>query len=125
MQISETQFKKLPENLKHLFKKLPNPGSDEVLAAFPGEGDASAARFFYCAKASKSERGEGNNHPTVKPIELMRYLCRMVTPPGGLVLDPFTGSGTTGLAAQLEGFQFLGFEREAAYVEIAKRRGVL
>ena len=82
----------------------------------------SAARFFYCAKASKKERGEGNNHPTVKPVALMRYLCRLVTPPGGLVLDPFMGSGTTGLAATEEGFQFFGIEREAAYVDIARRR---
>jgi site-specific DNA-methyltransferase (adenine-specific) len=63
-----------------------------------------------------------NHHPTVKPIELMRYLCRLVTPPGGIVLDPFTGSGTTGCAAVLEGFEFVGVEREAEYAEIAKAR---
>jgi tRNA G10 N-methylase Trm11 len=63
-----------------------------------------------------------NVHPTVKPIALMRWLVRLVTPPGGLVLDPFTGSGTTGCACALEGFDFLGFEREAEYVEIAKAR---
>jgi site-specific DNA-methyltransferase (adenine-specific) len=82
----------------------------------------SAARFFYCAKASQRERGEGNSHPTVKPVALMRYLCRLVTPPGGLVLDPFAGSGTTGIAAKAEGFRFLGIEREPQYVEIARRR---
>jgi len=82
----------------------------------------SASRFFYCAKASKKERGLGNNHPTVKPINLMRYLCRLVTPPNGLVLDPFTGSGTTGIAASREGFSFLGFERREQYVEIARTR---
>ena len=63
-----------------------------------------------------------NNHPTVKPTALMRYLCRLVTPPGGIVLDPFMGSGSTGKAAILEGFRFIGIEREAEYVEIAKAR---
>ena len=82
----------------------------------------SAARFFYCAKASRSDRGDDNKHPTVKPTALMRYLCRLVTPPGGIVLDPFTGSGSTGKGAVLEGFQFIGIEREAEYVEIAKAR---
>jgi hypothetical protein len=82
----------------------------------------SAARFFYCAKASKADRGEGNGHPTVKPTELMRYLCRLVTPPGGVVLDPFMGSGSTGKAAMLEGFRFIGIEREAEYLEIARHR---
>jgi DNA modification methylase len=91
-------------------------------------GDSgSAARFFYCAKSSRSERnkgleGQGCTHPTVKPIALMRYLCRLVTPPGGTVLDPFTGSGTTGIAAKLEGFSFIGIEREAEYVAIARAR---
>ena len=91
--------------------------------------EGSAARFFYCAKASKKDRGEGNNHPTVKPTDLMRYLCRLVTPPGGLVLDPFTGSGSTGVAALLEGFDFIGIDRDAdehgeplGYLEIAERR---
>jgi hypothetical protein len=88
----------------------------------PRNDAGSAARFFYCAKSSKSDRGEGNTHPTVKPTDLMRYLCRLVTPPGGLVLDPFTGSGSTGKAAALEGFKFLGFEREAEYVAIARAR---
>ncbi len=87
------------------------------------QGDSgSAARFFYCAKASKADRGDDNKHPTVKPTALMRYLCRLVTPPGGVVLDPFTGSGSTGKAAILEGFRFIGIEREAEYVEIAKAR---
>jgi len=87
-----------------------------------GRGDSgSAARFFYCAKASKADR-EGSTHPTVKPTDLMRYLCRLVTPPGGLVLDPFAGSGSTGKGAILEGFRFVGIEREAEYVEIARRR---
>lgn len=80
------------------------------------------SRFFYCAKASKSDRGEGNTHPTVKPIDLMRYLCRLVTPPGGLVLDPFTGSGSTGKAALAEGFRFIGYELSAEYAAIARKR---
>jgi hypothetical protein len=88
-----------------------------------GYGDSgSAARFFYCAKTSKAERGEGNNHPTVKPIALMRYLCRLVTPPGGLVLDPFNGSGSTGCAAVLEGFDYLGCELDEHYVNISRAR---
>lgn len=117
----------------------------------------SAARFFYCAKASKSDRDEGvmlamvtgaemtgrepdtdglnspragagrtsgarNNHPTVKPTALMQWLVRLVTPPGGKVLDPFTGSGSTGKACAIEGFDFIGFEMDAHYCEIAKQR---
>ena len=82
----------------------------------------SAARFFYCAKASRKERGDGNTHPTVKPLALMRYLCRLVTPPGGLILDPFMGSGTTGKAARVEGFRFVGIEKEKAYLAIARKR---
>lgn len=82
----------------------------------------SAARFFYCAKASQSERGDGNDHPTVKPIELMRYLVRLVTPPGGTVLDPYTGSGTTGKACLLEGFAAVLIEREEKYCDIIRRR---
>lgn len=116
--------------------------------------DGSAARFFYCAKASKKDRNEGldgfepkreadrivddgvggnnprnrsntpklNHHPTVKPTDLMRYLCRLVTPSNGTVLDPFTGSGSTGKAATLEGFNFIGIEQSAEYVEIATAR---
>jgi site-specific DNA-methyltransferase (adenine-specific) len=81
----------------------------------------ASARFFYCAKASKADRDE-NHHPTVKPTDLMRYLCRLVTPPSGTVLDPFMGSGSTGKAAMLEGFAFVGIEREAEYIDIAKAR---
>lgn len=98
-------------------------GSDEVLEAFAafGEKGGSPSRFFYCAKASKKDRA-GSKHPTVKPIALMRYLCRLVTPPGGTVLDPFAGSGTTLQAAQEEGFHAIGIEREAEYVADIKRR---
>lgn len=84
--------------------------------------DGSAARFFYCPKVSKSERGEDNTHPTVKPQELMKYLCRLVTPKGGTVLDPFMGSGSTGMAAKDEGFDFIGIEKEQEYYEIAEAR---
>ena len=123
-----------------------HPGFDDV--------DTSAARFFYCAKASRKEREAGlddfesaqvtdrkdttgvgsdnprnrgnklrkNIHPTVKPVALMRYLCRLVTPPGGKILDPFLGSGTTGIAALLEGFDFIGCEISEEYADIATAR---
>jgi len=127
--------------LRHV-TNLPDPRGDS----------GSAARFFYCAKASKRDRNEGcehieakpyshdgretpienayqrnasnasNSHPTVKPTDLMRYLCRLVTPPCGVVLDPFTGSGSTGKAAVIEGFKFIGIERESEYAEIARTR---
>jgi hypothetical protein len=89
--------------------------------------DAEARRIFYCGKATKSDRdegleGESNTHCTVKPCELMRYLCRLITPPGGIILDPYMGSGSTGKAAHLEGFQFIGIEKEPEYVEIARAR---
>jgi len=109
----------------------------------------SAARFFYCAKASRKEREMGcegmgidekgyrwnkagewtnettrakNHHPTVKPLALMRYLCRLVTPPNGLILDPFAGSGTTLIAAEQEGFRASGIELNDEYCEIANKR---
>jgi site-specific DNA-methyltransferase (adenine-specific) len=82
----------------------------------------TAARFFYEAKASKAERGAGNSHPTVKPLALMRWLCRLITAPGGTVLDPFLGSGSTAIAACQEGFSCIGIEREAEYMAIARAR---
>jgi len=81
-----------------------------------------ASRFFYCPKTNKSDRNEGNNHPTVKPTDLMAYLIRLVTPKGGIVLDPFMGSGSTGKAAVREGMDFIGIERENEYFEIAEAR---
>lgn len=84
--------------------------------------NVGASRFFYVAKASKSERGENNNHPTVKPIKLMQYLVTLITPPQGVVLDPFMGSASTGIAARNLGFDFIGIEKEAEYFEIAKNR---
>ena len=114
-------------------------GSDKFRTAygdFEGQRDCTpargvdkggASRFFYTAKASRAERNAGiadgrNVHPTVKPIDLMRWLVRLVTPAGGVVLDPFLGSGTTGAAAVLEGVEFIGIEREAEYAAIAEAR---
>ena len=132
-------------------------GSMPAESTFNKEGDSgSAARFFYCAKASKRDRNEGldgfeakekrymatangtgetsigmdrfttqpvaNHHPTVKPTDLMRYLVRLVTPPNGTVLDPFMGSGSTGKACAYEGFNFIGIDQSAEYVEIARAR---
>lgn len=176
--VEDTVLGRWPANLIH-------DGSEEGIAAFPaeaggglgkrggkrrGDGDyglgatmeavgygdsGSAARFFYCAKASRKDRNDGcdgmpeqlpatavdrpgqaergtgrgsrsgpraNHHPTVKPTDLMRYLCRLVTPPGGLVLDPFMGSGSTGRGAILEGFRFVGIERDPDYAAIARAR---
>lgn len=83
-------------------------------------------RFFYCAKAHPNERQAGlddlNIHPTVKPIELMKYLCKLITPPGGTILEPFLGSGTTAIAANLLGFECIGIERELEYVKVAEAR---
>ena len=102
---------RFPANLIH-------DGSEEVLEVFPND----SARFFYCPKASKKEKGKDNIHPTVKPIELMKYLVKLVTPKGALVLDPFMGSGTTGVAALQVGCRFLGIEKEKEYFDIAERR---
>jgi site-specific DNA-methyltransferase (adenine-specific) len=99
------------------------PISDGERIEFPS---GSAARFFYCAKANKAERNAGltdrNHHPTVKPINLMRYLIRLVTPANGIVLDPFLGSGTTAVAAIHEGVEWIGFEINPEYGHIAERR---
>ena len=135
-----THLGRWPANVMH-------DGSAEIL-----QGMGEAARFFYTPKACKDDRDDGcemmdakqyshdgrekrlenayqrndskahNFHPTVKPTDLMRYLCRMVTPTGGIVLDPFTGSGSTGRGAVLEGFRFIGCEMDADYIEIAKAR---
>lgn len=153
-----------PRNGQHIYGALRRGRVDEPSAANENAGAVgfkmrpgmrrmdvgSAARFFYCAKASRADRNEGlesgsmpvvaanatmrereeadwparngNHHPTVKPTALMAYLCRLVTPPGGTVLDPFMGSGSTGKAAMREGFRFIGIEREAEYVAIARAR---
>lgn len=92
-------------------------GSSKLFAAFPNE-----APFIYVAKPSATERGSGNNHPTVKPIVLMEHLVRLVTPEGGVCLDPFMGSGTTGVACKRTGHQFIGIEKMRAYYAIAEKR---
>ncbi|MDD2114223.1 site-specific DNA-methyltransferase [Pseudomonas asiatica] len=122
---------------------------ERVAGAFHAD-TGSAARFFYCAKTSRKDRNEGlpigdqkavstnatmrqvedadwpkrngNHHPTVKPTDLMAYLLRLVTPPGGTALDPFMGSGSTGKAAMREGFEFIGCELDPEYLAIAKAR---
>ena len=138
--------------------------SEEVAVAFPADGKGPLSRFFYCAKASATDRDEGleslpeqmlaysngaqatindgedeytggsqniglnkikkrrNIHPTVKSTELMRYLTRLITPVGGLCLDPFMGSGSTGKACALEGFRFIGIEQEPTYLPVAEAR---
>lgn len=102
--------------------------TDSVYGAYAGrsasdrrDGGGSAARFFYCAKASKEDRA-GSKHPTVKPIRLLCWLARMVTPPGGVILDPFAGSGTTAAAAVAERFGALLIEQEAEYAADIRRR---
>lgn len=85
----------------------------------------SAARFFYCAKSSGSERGDFNDHPTVKPVSLMRWLVRLITPPGGVVYDPFAGSGSTLIAAFQEGFECIGSELDAHYCDIYEKRKLM
>ena len=86
-------------------------------------GDSGgASRFFYCAKASKKERGEGNNHPTVKPVSLIKYLVTLVTPPDGVCLDPFMGSGTTAIACINTNRNYIGFELDKHYCDIANER---
>lgn len=132
-----------PSTLARQGRGGPNPGQvsfdktdNGMFAPSPPRGESwvygdegGASRFFYTAKASASERqervrqaGERNTHPTVKPLDLMRWLVRLVTPPGGRVLDPFAGSGTTLVAALNEGFDAVGIEREDEYVTIARAR---
>jgi len=87
------------------------------------EGLGDKARYFYCAKVNKKDRGEGNKHPTVKPRDLMRYLVRLVSMPEGThILDPFAGSGSTGVACALEGVEFTGIELDTGFSEIARTR---
>ena len=192
--INQEQFETLPDELKALYVKLPNPSSEEVRECFPetksgwknkditksldavvpfgakigytgnhyeDDNGGNASRFFksiiYQAKASKSERNKGceeleekakvfngqsdkpsedmkdvekrfttlpkaNNHPTVKPIALMEYLIKMVTRPGGVVLDPFAGSGSTLVAAKQNGFHYIGIEMTEEYIPIIEAR---
>jgi site-specific DNA-methyltransferase (adenine-specific) len=143
--VGETILGRWPANVIH-------DGSEEVLRAFPNAGGqqratgpefdrhanvygtfagvtphepradtGSAARFFYTAKADKQDRLR-SKHPTVKPVDLIRYLIRLVTPPGGTILDCFAGSGTTGMAALAEGYNAVLVEREAEYIADIRRR---
>lgn len=155
--VTENSYRPNAVNKNYGHSKNINIGGGKVEKQWGHNDSGSAARFFYCAKASKTDRNEGcdrieektktnpmnnlpsgkkgnsdkmsrndnllhNNHPTVKPTDLMRYLCRLVTPLGGTVFDPFMGSGSTGKAAILEGFDFIGIEMEEEYIEIAKAR---
>ena len=95
---------------------------DEEAGKLLDEQYEGVSRFFYCPKTNKSDRSEGNIHPTVKPTDLMLYLIRLVTPKGGVILDPFMGSGSTGKAAIRGGFNFIGIEREDEYFQIAEGR---
>ena len=151
MQIDEKTYKKMPQHLQALFKKLPNPEAEEVMEAFARFGNrpacmspssanpegtifggrrsqgnlpmdsGTAARFFYTAKADKADRLQ-SKHPTVKPVDLIAYLCRLITTPKGLILDPFAGSGTTGMACMREGFRCILIEKEDEYVADIRHR---
>jgi site-specific DNA-methyltransferase (adenine-specific) len=106
----ETSKGRWPANIIH-------DGSNEAALSLK-----SGARFFYTAKAGKVDRESENNHPTVKPTMLMAYLCRLITQPGGTILDPFMGSGSTGKAATINGFRFIGIERDPEYHKISEAR---
>ena len=134
--VSDTAPSAKTSNVYGMMKREGEPSQDDAnegevgFKMKPGArrlDSGSAARFFYCAKASKSDRNSGSvncTHPTVKPTALMRYLCRLITPPGGIILDPFMGSGSTGKAALKEGFGFVGIEldEEHGYFDIACAR---
>ncbi len=117
---------KKPHHRRHTAKGWSGPFAEDndgpAFHALTGGDTGSASRFFYVAKASPADRGAGNTHPTVKSMALMRWLVNLVTPPGGTVLDPFTGSGTTLLAARDLFLKAVGVEREEAYAAIAVKR---
>lgn len=121
---SRGEYKNFKPTAKGIFQAgVPTAGTENKYANETG----GASRFFYVAKASKRERNAGmgeqtNGHPTVKPLKLMEYLIKLITPPQSTVLDPFMGSGSTGVAAVKNGFKFIGIEMNEEYVEIAKRR---
>jgi site-specific DNA-methyltransferase (adenine-specific) len=116
----ETKSGKMKEGQIRTSKPLFGSKTDHIAETYGDSG--SAARFFYCAKASKSERSEGNTHPTVKPLALMKYLITLGLPPGGIVLDPFCGSGTTALACKELGRNYICIEKELEYYQIACNR---
>lgn len=164
MKIDHVTFEKMPDRIKQMFARTPDPviamfpdsksgamKASTVRAAQDGPGSVcygtyggnivaqdieassgSAARFFhhfppdmdplfYNSKAGKADRA-GSKHPTVKPIALMQYLVRHITPPGGTVLDPFAGSGTTAEAARREGFDCILMEAEPEYIDFLRQR---
>ena len=154
-QISVTAVGRFPANIIHdgspeVLKLFPNDAgayapvksgmsgkSKGIYRDFAQKGDngnsfygdsGSAARFFYCAKATEHERNEGlplsfiNTHPTVKPVALMRYITRLITPPGGIVLDPYVGSGSTVIASFIEGFNFIACDNDQQSFNIATQR---
>ena len=111
---------KLSDNRQNMNKSMFIDGRRGPENSYDDSG--SAARFFYCAKASRKERGESNNHPTVKPIKLMEYLVKLITPPNGIVLDPFQGSGTTQLQCIVNNVNYILIELNKEYVEIQEKR---
>lgn len=151
VKLPESTIARMPVHLRALFERCQNPAKDEVVDAFPTSkdgiagartgqngiaaaglgayeetwggygGEGSAARFFYTAKADAEDR-MGSKHPTVKPVSLMRWLCTLITPPGGTVLDPFAGTGSTGLGAIGAGFKPILIEREEEYFSDIIRR---
>jgi DNA modification methylase len=116
LKVSTGRFERdSPGNASRYFKSCQFSEIDENLE--------SVAPFIYQSKPNFSKHDAVyNTHPTVKPVELMRYFVRLITPPNGVVLDPFLGSGTTGVAAMLEGFRFVGVDMEKEYVDIAQKR---
>ena len=111
---------KLSDNRQNMNKSMFIDGRRGPENSYDDSG--SAARFFYCAKASRKERGESNNHPTVKPIKLMEYLVKLITPPNGIVLDPFQGSGSTQLQCIVNNVNYVLIELNKEYVEIQEKR---
>ncbi len=119
-----SEYEILHGDCREVLATLPECSVDAIVTDPPYELGFMGKGWDRTGVANDPEtwRGEGNTHPTVKPTELMRYLVRLVTPSGGVVLDPFVGSGSTGKAAVSEGFRFLGIEKTAEYLPIIQRR---
>lgn len=129
--VRETEGEPLARQERCRIIRKPNPAGrfpanlilDEIGAAvLDKQSDDNVSRFFFVAKASKNDKGTENTHPTAKPTTLMSYLIKLITPPDGVVLDPFAGSGSTGVAAVRDGFRFIGIEQNAEYAAIAESR---
>lgn len=120
---SENKSKKSWKNTsKQIIPNNPMPPDQGGASRFFKNISYEQSDFFYCAKASSSERGKFNNHPTVKPLKLMKYLIKLITPPNGIILDPYGGSGTTGVAAIEEGFDIVLIEKDKDSCEIINKR---